>query len=641
MRRNGRMPWRRATACALSLCILGACRAAAPTAERADHRDTVRRAAERPMLAQDAPAPPATPEPTEPVGPVTASDPNAGVTRESIAQQTADPQSEREVVLQQIADADREIREAQSELDSTPADDQARVARLRQRVAIAKVNRARLQSILERIDSVRRPRQISLTLQECIRRALEHNYAIRAGAFSPAIEATKIVEAEAAFDSVFFVQLNYNKQDRPSSSQLQGTLSDNRTFTSGVRKLLATGMTVQASYAANRTFSDLVFQTLNPSYFNQFIVEFRQPLLRNFGLDYNRAQIEVNKLERQSGLEQYRADLQKTLLQVEQAYWQLKQTRADLVVNARLLAEFERIYQIIESRRDFDTYQIQLGQIRSRLETRKAEFVARKAAVRDAEDLLKSLLNDPALNLADDVELIPVDPFALDPLVVDRLGEVQAALDHRPEIRQRQFDIRKARVGLGAAKNQALPKLDVTFRYIVDGLGGNWDNAFRQLADNDYHEYVVGLEFEWAIGNRAAEAGVRRARFLESQAGAAYGATIESVIREVHKAVRDVQVAYEQIGSTLRAAQASEDQLRATVARALSKDPATLEVELTANEALATSRSGLVNTLVNYTVSIVALEQAKGTLLEYDNIQLHEPEDPRPMVPSLGARKTD
>lgn len=541
------------------------------------------------------------PEPTEPVGAATTPLTSVERDRKAIADQIPDPAYALQVIPAMIA-------------ATKPSD------------------KPILEDGLKRIETLRRPRQISLSLKDCIQSALRNSYPIRANAYNPAIQTTRIVEAEAQFDTIYFLSANYNNQDRPSSSQLQGNFTDTRAMGTGVRKLLSTGTQVAVSYANTRTYSDLVYQTLNPAYFNYLTFEMRQPFLRGFGLDFNRAQIELSKLDRRISLEQFSRDLQQTLFDVEQAYWQLKKARAEVVSLARLLASFERIYKIVEDRKDFDTFLIQRGQIRSRLETREAEFVSRKAAVRNAEDALKALVNDPKITLAEDVELVPTDEFSLDPVLIDRLGEVQAALDYRPELHEAKLQIEKARVGIGVAKNQALPKFDVVFRYLVDGLGGNWNNAFNQMTHNDFNEYYVGLEFEWPIGNRGPEAGVRRARLQEAQAIAAHAGQIERIIAEVHRAVRDLQTSYEQIGPVLRAAQATEDQLRATIARQAAKDPANLEVELNANESLAQSRSNLITVLVNYMVAIANLEQKKGTLLRYNGIEIRDPDAAKPVV---------
>ena len=65
--------------------------------------------------------------------------------------------------------------------------------------------------VLERMDTIRRPdQQLHLTLQETLRRALETNYAIQIVRYNPAIETTRIVEAEAAFDALFYTNIAKN-----------------------------------------------------------------------------------------------------------------------------------------------------------------------------------------------------------------------------------------------------------------------------------------------------------------------------------------------------------------------------------------------------------------------------------------------
>ncbi len=474
--------------------------------------------------------------------------------------------------------------------------------------------------VLERVSTIHRPRAVRLSMGEAVRRALKNSYAIQVQSYSPAIDATRIVEAEAQFDAVFFTNFSYNKQDRPSGSQLQGTLSDTRLFESGVRKLLSSGMIVQASYAMTRSYTNLQFQTLNPAYFNQFIVEFQQPLLKGFGIDYTRSQIENSRLEREKNLEVFRRTIRETIFNVEQAYWRLFQARRNVVVSARVLSSFETILDSFEKRLDFDVYPVQVNLIKSRSENLKRQFIRFRNDIKNAEDALKRLLNDPELGQAEDIEIVPSDQPAITPVIVDQLGELTAALNNRAELHEAKLTIQQAQIAIGVAKNQALPKLDLLFRYVVDGLGPNTDRAFKQMADHDFTEYVLQLQFEWPIGNRGPEAAIRRARLQQAQAIAAHRDAIEQVITEVNTAIRDLQTAYDQIGPSIRGARASQEQLRATILRGERRDPPTLEVELTAHETLAGQRQQLLQVLADYNIALINLERQKGTLLDYNNI---------------------
>jgi len=489
-----------------------------------------------------------------------------------------------------------------------------------------------LEQLRQRLTSLARPQVVHLSLPDAVRRTLENSYAIQFQGYAPAIDAARVVEAEAAFDAVFFANFQNDKQDRPSASQLEGTKRENRVFQAGVRKLLASGMQVQTSYGLTRASSDLIFQTLNPSYFNQFVVEFRQPFLKGFGLDYNRAQIELRRIDRRMSVEKLRREIQEQIYNVEQAYWRLYQARRNVVVSARLLTQLELILRSLEHREavGLDVYKVQLKQTESLIQQRRAEFVRIVNDVRDAEDALLTLMNDPAINLSIRAEIIPTDVPSIEPLTLDAVGEVTAALTNRIELREARLAIEQAQLAIGIAKNQALPRLDALFRYIVDGLGSNADRAFSQLSMNDFHEYVVGLEFEWPIGARAGEAAIRRARLQQAQAIAGHKVQIEKAILDVRRAMREILTSYDQIMPSLRAAQASEAQLEATRARMEKRDPANLEVELSAHERLANARLTLLRVLADYNIALVNLERQKGTLMKYNNIAIHDigPDEP-------------
>jgi outer membrane protein len=584
-------------------------------------------------LAQDQPSAtqPSGEVPSRMVGPTTR--PSADLIEEffsQIADPAALPQALAEQLRQQIEEIEHNERFTREQKDQQERDKRAQYE-------------SRLPLIVKRLEAIRRPQVARLTFAEVLRIALANNYAIQADSYNPAILSAKVVEAEAAFDAVYFANFNYNKQDRPTSSELESNVTDVRTMESGIRKLLSTGMSVQASYGLVRTQSDLVFQTLNPAYFNNFVVQFQQPLLRGFGLDYNRSQIEINKLDREISIERLRKDIREIVFNLEQAYWQLLETRRAVGISSQALADFDLIYNDLKERLGYDVFGIQLNQTTSRIERQMAQFVQQCNAVRNAEDGLKRLMNDPHLNLSQDLENIPVDIPSVEPVILDQIGEVAVGLANRSELHEAKLSIEKTQIAVGVAKNQALPKLDLLFRYVVDGLGTNADRAFSQLSENNFNEYVVGLQFEWPIADRGPEAVLREARLQQAQAIAAHRDTIENVILEVQTAVREISTNYDELGPTFRWARSAQQWVEATKARQEKRDPASLLVELDSYDSLQIARQQMLDALVRYNVALSNLERRKGTLLEYNNIVIHGWENPSQMAPyhpTLSGGKT-
>ena len=92
-------------------------------------------------------------------------------------------------------------------------------------------------------------------------------------------------------------------------------------------------------------------------------------------------------------------------------------------------------------------------------------------------------------------------------------------------------------------------------------------------------------------------------------------------------AVRELGTTYDQIAPAFESAEARERQVGSIVARAERKDINTLQTELNARRALAATRRGLVNVMVDYNIAITDLARATGTLLEHNNI----------VIPTRGA----
>lgn len=515
---------------------------------------------------------------------------------------------------------------------------------------------------LKYIQEAALPSQVRLSLQEAIRRALLHSYAIRVQSYSPAIEATRVIQAEARFDAAIFFNYQDQLTDRPlapqsisglqrltsglagnnngsgSTNTLMNLLSIlNPTPTStrarstlyqgGFRKFLASGATVRTGFESTRTDTNQALTTLNPQYNSDVFFEITQPLLRNFGLDVTKAEIKLRKIDQQIAQERYVRQVQQTIQQVEQAYWSLVQARRLLPVVAELLAQTERVLNYFEIRRQFDVQPVQIANTQARLENRRAELIAAINRIRDAEAQLKALINDPSLPIPAEQEIVPTDIPALQPVVINRMVELKTALENRPELAQARYAVDSARVGVTVANNQRLPQLDVFFRYTSNGLGGNPDAAFDQMTANDFVDYVIGVQFEYPIGNRAAEAGYRQARLTMAQAIATVKQVVEQVILEVDVAYRNLQTLAKQILPNAGAVVAEEANLTALQQRTDRRDPTFLDLELNTQSSLALTRQNLLSTWVQYSVGIVNIEFAKGTLLAYNNIRLEPRQD--------------
>jgi outer membrane protein TolC len=318
-----------------------------------------------------------------------------------------------------------------------------------------------------------------------------------------------------------------------------------------------------------------------------------------------------------------------TVLEVETAYWQLAQARRRAVVLAETVAQTYVTYLNMKERLLNDATAVEVANSEARYRSQYVVFLESLKLIRDAEDRVKNLMNDPELKLSERLEIIPTETPYVAPTVFDQFAEVRTALDRRSEISAQRKRIEQRRVATNVAKNQILPQLDVSFRYEVAGSGNTADNSFDSLTTNRYISATLGVNFAYNFGERAARARHQRSRLEESQAVVELNQLADAIVEEVNGRIRTLVVRYEQIPPQYVSVVAAERNLRAYQARTQRVDPLYLENELQAVEQLGQTRTQLLNVLTDYNVGIIQLERAKGTLLEYNNITVTDVRPPR------------
>jgi len=475
------------------------------------------------------------------------------------------------------------------------------------------------------IEEIKRPHQVRLSLADCIRRALANNYQVKLDGYAPAISTAQVVQAEAAFDTAFFANINRDNDDTPTPTTLISGDRDTTIVQGGIRKLLVSGANVTLTYTLTRVDAPgFRFNTLNPAWTENFAAQIVQPLLRGFGIDFNRAQINISKNQRKIDEQTFRASVITTLVNTEQAYWTLVAARRDVVISAELLAQANLTYRQVKARLDYDAYKTLLYQSDSSVKQREFDYINVKNRVRNAEDQLLNILNDPELPLSAGLEIIPVDGPTTVQTVRDRFSTVEIALKRRPEIIQARHAVDIARLQLGIAKNQALPQMDFTYRMTLNGLGPSADRGFDQLTGANFINQFVGLQFLWNFGERAERAGIRIAALQQSQAVLRYKQALDNIITDCKVALRNLDTNYEQLSPSYQGVIAAAENLRSLEERQERKSPAELNTILSAQTQLATARRALLQAAINYSNGMVDVERAKGTLPEYDNVVLTE-----------------
>ena len=117
-----------------------------------------------------------------------------------------------------------------------------------------------------------------------------------------------------------------------------------------------------------------------------------QPLLRDFGPDVTRSQIELTKNARRESLEDLRQRLLTVSAATEQAYWELVAARQRLLIQTRLLTRTQADRDQLKQRENFDVSPVRLTEANSFVELRRADVIRTRQQVRLRSDALKRLI---------------------------------------------------------------------------------------------------------------------------------------------------------------------------------------------------------------------------------------------------------
>ena len=467
--------------------------------------------------------------------------------------------------------------------------------------------------------------------------ALQHSNQIKIAKRDPLIRETAIQEADSRFDWVRYLDSAWNDTSEPIGNSLTAGGTADRfndqvfTATAGVRRLTRYGGILDISQRFGWQDNNSLFLIPDQQATGQFTVSYTHPLLRGRGAAYNNSLVFLAQLDSEVAENEFLAVLQEELLEITRSYWALYLERATLAHQMRLFLKTQEIYQTLDARQRVDTQRTQLITAASALENRRADLIRARTAVTNAETRLRGLINAPELANSDQAELIPAETPSLNFVGTSLQTEIQAAIQHRPEVRAAINQVKAGSNRLGIAQHEMLPALNLVTQGFVNGLRGDSDfgNAFTDQFSSGRPSYSLGIQYELPVGNRLARARVCRREHELAQLQDEYARALEAIKTEVDIAVRELNTAYLEIGAKSRALAAAEAEANTIEQRWLrmvdgnGSGGLNLESLLRAQERVTESERDYVTSVLTYNLAMVNLKRSNGTLLQTEAVSVN------------------
>jgi outer membrane protein TolC len=312
---------------------------------------------------------------------------------------------------------------------------------------------------------------------------------------------------------------------------------------------------------------------------------------------------------------------------VLRAYWGLYLERVNLAQKLQSLKRASDTLALLKQRQQLDAVRSQILRAKAEVAARRSQVIRAQMGVKNAEDRIRALVNDPAFGDFDTVELMPTDAPTVQEWNLSMSMALTTAVTTRPEVNQALRQIQAGCTRLNMSKNEVLPMLNLVTETYVAGLQNNSPfAAFNDSLTTSVPGYTVGLQFEMPLGNRAPQARRERRELELRQLRNQYETTLNTLQLEVKVSVREVETALAEMQSQFRAMEASTAELQYLEQR-FERLPgedgnASLMLDnlLLAQQRLATNEFTFLTAHVTYNLALWNVKKATGELLQTEQV---------------------
>src|SRR5919109_3923472 len=182
---------------------------------------------------------------------------------------------------------------------------------------------------------------LPISLVQSVMLALQNSMDLKVERLSPLIREEEVRrEAGAFFSPRIGFEASTDRSLRIAGSVLAGSQvleTENLDVNTGVSMRSITGGVVSLDFRNKRFETNSVFQLFDPQYTAELALTLTHPLLKNFGVDFNRVRIQVAQNNTEISKYQLKALVMNLTADVQQTYWDLVSAADDFAARRHSL----------------------------------------------------------------------------------------------------------------------------------------------------------------------------------------------------------------------------------------------------------------------------------------------------------------
>ncbi len=378
--------------------------------------------------------------------------------------------------------------------------------------------------------------------------------------------------------------------------------------------------------------------------------------LKTGGNDQNgtpNAPIVIARRNSEAGTWRFKSEVMAMVRSVEQQYWNLAQAHVQLWCADRALKLCQEVLQRERARLAAGRGTIaDIAEAEQRLEQFRLDLITRTSDLITTERQLRNLLG---LAPGDGRRIVPttaVTEARIEPDWDSCLAEMRSS---QPDILQQKAVVRLAEMQLLILRHQLLPVLGMDSLHQLRDLGlpmdsiqrmyvgamlralepwiANPENAVASFqavgANKEWNTWGTGLTLQFPMGTRYPYATTRQAQYILLRSRAYLQQVEHQTTHSLARFFLEIDANYKQFQAAERLRQAAAQRLDAQRAY-YEEGRITTDRFLDAITQYATAVATESQYKTTYNISLAALEEAKGTLLERKNIIVADLSHPNP-----------
>jgi outer membrane protein TolC len=469
--------------------------------------------------------------------------------------------------------------------------------------------------------------QETLTLEDAIQQALAKNYTIRVESFGPRIASAQLLQAQGLFDPT--LRFSYNRSEdgatqptdpfsntRPPASIIQ--IDDYQASLGGRTAWGATYSLTGAVQNQRGTFNNFTDQ-----FYSFGGVRVTQPLLRGFGFGPSLVEVRVARANRNISQWEYKQAVIDTITRVIQLY-------NDLWFSQQSLATARRSRDLAEQLLHENERRVAIGSMapadvtvaRTRVALRQEGIVSAERNLLDVQNVFRQLLTDSTRPEIDSSFLVATPPVPIAP-VLDKPGDLQRALELRPDFQQAKAFVTVAKAQKSASRSSLLPQVDFVGSYGYNGSGDTFHEAVRDARRAETESWSAGAVVSLPIPLREGRGRYYAAKYSLQRAETQLQRTEQDIVVQVGNAAGRIDTSAKRVEIARFARQLAEESLTAELKRLRVGQSTTFTV-LQFQDVLAQAEFSEYRAIADYNQALAEYDRQIGTTLTIHGVTMED-----------------